>query len=62
MNKDVVKISISTKDLAAIKDAKARMEQLSWLLQGINKIGGTLETGLDKLPKQLFCSLMICSF
>lgn len=52
MNNNALKISISNQDIAEIKLAKARMEQLSWLLQGINKIGGTLETGLDKLPEK----------
>lgn len=52
MNDNVVKTAINNEDIAQIKHAKARMEQLSWLLQGINKIGGTLETGLAQLPKK----------
>ena len=52
MPKDVQKNSINTIDLAAIQHAKAQMENIGWLMEGINKIGGTLETGLDKLPKK----------
>ena len=52
MNKDVVKITISNQDILAIKNAKANMENIGWLMQSLNKIGGTLETGIDKIPKK----------
>ena len=52
MNKNVQNITISNKDLDEIKNAKASMENIGWLMQSLNKIGGTIETGIDKIPKK----------
>ena len=52
MNKDVLKISISNQDVAAIQHAKVSMENIGWLMESLNKIGDTLETGIEKIPKK----------
>ena len=52
MNKTVLNISINNQDLADLKNAKASMENIGWLMHSLNKIGGTLETGIDKIPKK----------
>ena len=28
------------------------MEEIGWAMKGLNRIGGVLETGIDKLPKK----------
>ena len=45
----VSKYQISSEDLLAIKKAKADVENISSLMQGLNKIGSTIETGISKI-------------
>ncbi len=44
--------TLSGDDLHALKDAKKKMEDIGWAMKGLNRIGGVLETGIDKLPKK----------
>jgi len=44
--------SISKEDLVSLKSAKQKMEEIGWAMKGLNRIGGLLETGIDKLPKK----------
>ena len=43
---------ISEEDLAALKIAKQKMEEIGWAMKGFNRISGVLETGIDKLPRK----------
>ncbi len=54
---DLTKQSITTEDLATLRKAKADMEQLSWAIRNINKIGNTLETGLKFVPPKVLTKL-----
>lgn len=44
--------TISDKDLSDLQAAKRKMEEIGWAMKGLNRIGGILETGIDKLPKK----------
>lgn len=44
--------TLSEEDLTALKAAKQKMEEIGWAMKGLNRIGGVLETGIDKLPKK----------
>ncbi|WP_338357510.1 EcsC family protein [Yeosuana marina] len=42
--------AISEEDLKSIKKAKIDMENIGFVMKGLNKIGSTLETGINKIP------------
>ncbi len=44
--------TISEEDLIALKKAKQKMEHIGWAMRGLNRIGGVLDTGIDKLPQK----------
>lgn len=44
--------TLSEGDLESLKAAKQKMEQIGWAMKGLNRIGGVLETGIDKLPQK----------
>lgn len=44
--------TLSQTDLIELTSAKKKMEDISWAMKGLNRIGGVLETGIDKLPKK----------
>ncbi len=44
--------TLSEKDLIDLKSAKKKMEEIGWAMKGLNRIGGVLETGIDKLPQK----------
>lgn len=44
--------TLSEEDLVSLKSAKQKMEQIGWAMKGLNRIGGVLETGIDKLPQK----------
>lgn len=43
---------LTKKDITALKNAKENMEQIGWAMKGLNRLGGMLEMGIDKLPKK----------
>ena len=42
--------SISKEDLEAIKKSKLDMENIGFVMKGLNKLGSTLESGIKKIP------------
>ncbi|MFK7811248.1 MAG: EcsC family protein [Maribacter sp.] len=44
--------TLSKEDLIALKASKKKMKEIGWAMKGLNRIGGVLETGIDKLPKK----------
>lgn len=50
MNTKPVINTISKEDLQAIKKAKRDMEDIGFVMKGLNKIGSTLESGIKKIP------------
>lgn len=42
--------SISKEDLEVIKKAKLAMENIGFVMKGLNKVGNTLESGIKKIP------------
>ena len=52
MNKVAVIKTLSQESLAELKMAKQKMEQIGWAMKGLNRVGGVLETGIDKLPQK----------
>lgn len=45
--------SITAQDLDTLKRAKANMENMSWAMRNVNKIGDTLETGITFVPEKV---------
>ena len=43
---------ITSEDLATLKTAKQRMEDIGWAMQGLNKLGNVIESKLLMLPKK----------
>lgn len=52
MNKIAVVKTLSQESLLELKMAKQKMEQIGWAMKGLNRVGGVLETGIDKLPQK----------
>lgn len=52
MNTTELRTTLSEEDSAVLKAAKKKMEEIGWAMKGLNRIGGVLETGIDKLPKK----------
>jgi len=44
--------TLTVSDKAALEAAKQNMKQIGWAMKGLNRIGGVLETGIDKLPQK----------
>lgn len=44
--------TLTAKDIASLKASKKKMEEIGWAMKGLNRIGGVLETGIDKLPNK----------
>lgn len=44
--------SLSEKDFIELRSAKQKMEDIGWAMKGLNRLGGLLETGIDKLPQK----------
>lgn len=44
--------TLSQVDKAALESAKQKMEEIGWAMKGLNRFGGVLETGIDKLPQK----------
>ncbi|MFT5243068.1 MAG: hypothetical protein ACJA1H_000158 [Glaciecola sp.] len=51
--------TITPEDLEALKQAKANMENMSWAMRKVNKIGDTLETGMTFVPEKVVDKLQI---
>ncbi len=43
---------LSKEDMLALKTSKKKMEEIGWAMKGLNRLGGVLEIGIDKLPKK----------
>jgi len=52
MKPTAIRNTLSEQDLVSLKSAKQKMEQIGWAMKGLNRIGGVLETGIDKLPQK----------
>jgi hypothetical protein len=48
---------ISLIDLDVLKQAKTNMLNISWAMRNVNKIGGTLETGMTFVPEKVLVKL-----
>ncbi len=48
----MIKNNISPEDLETIKKARGSMEDIGYLMQGLNKIGGTIESGIKMIPQK----------
>ena len=44
--------TLSEEDLIALQLSKKKMEEIGWAMKGLNRLGGVLETGIDKLPQK----------
>lgn len=44
--------SLTPTDLATLKEAKNKMEEIGWAMQGLNKIGNVIENKVSLLPKK----------
>ena len=53
MSSKLVKHIILDQDLQAIMKAKKDMENLSWAIKGVNKLGNTLESGSRFVPNKV---------
>jgi hypothetical protein len=51
MNNSLI-TTLSDQDLFALKASKKKMEEIGWAMKGLNRIGGVLEVGIDKLPQK----------
>jgi hypothetical protein len=52
MDDDIRIYKISKEDIEAIKNAKSSMENIGLGMRGLNSIGGTIETGINKIPEK----------
>jgi len=50
MSTNLVKHTISTKDLEALKNAKANMENINLAMKGLNHLGNSIESGIQRIP------------
>ncbi len=50
MTEKIIKTTISNPDLEAIKKAKLAMENIGFIMKGLNKIGSKLDSGIKKIP------------
>ena len=48
---------ISLEDLQALKEAKSNMLNISWTMRNVNKIGDTVDTGLNFVPEKFVLKL-----
>ena len=53
MTESYINNKISPEDLETIKKAKASMEDIGLLMQGLNKLGGTIETGIKIIEENI---------
>lgn len=44
--------NITPEDLDSLKNARSSMEDIGFLMQSLNKIGGSIESGLKMIPKK----------
>lgn len=54
---NLTKNPISLIDLDVLKQAKTNMLNISWAMRNVNKIGGTLETGMTFVPEKVLVKL-----
>jgi hypothetical protein len=52
MSKNLNTDAISKEDIEAIKNAKSSMEHIGFAMQGLNSIGGAIETGINRIPEK----------
>jgi hypothetical protein len=52
MSENIITYNISKEDIEAIKNAKSSMENIGFAMRGLNSIGGTIETGINKIPER----------
>ncbi|MCL7763165.1 EcsC family protein [Polaribacter sp. Z014] len=50
MSKEVSFQKLSTEDFEALKKAKQTMNNLGWAIRNVNKIGNTIEDGMNYIP------------
>ena len=53
MNKNLETYKISAEDKEIIRATKQSMENISWAMQGLNKIGVKMESGFKKIPEKI---------
>lgn len=44
--------SLDSKDLATLRDAKQKMEDIGWAMQGLNKMGSFIDSRVQLLPEK----------
>lgn len=52
MKNTAIITALSNEDLEALYSSKQKMEEIGWAMKGLNRVGGVLEVGIDKLPKK----------
>jgi hypothetical protein len=52
MSKNLETYKISIEDKEVIRATKQSMENISWAMQGLNKIGMKMESGFKKIPEK----------
>ena len=52
MSKEITFQKLSSEDLAALKVAKETMNNLGWAIRNVNKIGNTIEDGINYIPEK----------
>ncbi|MGJ8745307.1 EcsC family protein [Polaribacter sp.] len=57
MSKDVTFQQLSTEDLEALKKAKQTMNNLGWAIRNVNKIGNTIEDGINYIPEKALAKI-----
>ncbi len=48
----MIKNNITPQDLETIKKARSSMEDIGYMMQGLNKLGGTIESGIKMIPQK----------
>lgn len=48
----MIQKTLTQTDRLALAASKRKMEEIGWAMKGLNRVGGILETGIDKLPQK----------
>ncbi len=52
LSKEIIKQNLSPEDIKAIQTAKSNMENIGAFMKALNKIGGKLESGIERIPSK----------
>jgi hypothetical protein len=57
MSKDITFQKLSSEDLKVLENAKFTMNNLGWAIRNVNKIGNTVEQGINYIPEKVLVKL-----